>query len=140
MFELHEKLATDCWYLGDFPLCALLLARDANYPWFILVPRVSDIEEIYPLDARQREQLLGESCLLSEHLQRQFSADKLNIAALGNVVPQLHLHHIVRMRDDAAWPGPVWGVVPATTYPPVALADMKARLAAVLPTEHFTWR
>jgi diadenosine tetraphosphate (Ap4A) HIT family hydrolase len=123
MFELHPVLAADSWYLGDFPLSALLLSRDANYPWFILVPRVAGVEEIYQLDEEQRTQLLEESCLLAEVLQQVFQADKLNIAALGNVVPQLHLHHIVRYHDDAAWPRPVWGVVDSIEYSEFALSQ-----------------
>ncbi len=116
MFELHPVLADDSWYLGDFPLCTLLLSKDANYPWFILVPRQPDVEEVYQLDEEQRVQLLEESCLLAEVLQQVFQADKLNIAALGNVVPQLHLHHIVRYHSDPAWPRPIWGVVEPTDY------------------------
>ncbi len=116
MFELHPVLAADTCYLGDFPLSALLMSGDANYPWFILVPRQADIQEIYQLDDGQRSQLLQESCVLAEILQRVFKADKLNVAALGNMVPQLHLHHIVRYRNDPAWPAPIWGVVPAREY------------------------
>jgi diadenosine tetraphosphate (Ap4A) HIT family hydrolase len=116
MFTLHPVLAADTCYLGDFPLSTLLMSRDANYPWFILVPRQADIQEIYQLDGGHRGQLLQESCVLSEILQRVFKADKLNVAALGNMVPQLHLHHIVRYRDDAAWPAPIWGVVAAAEY------------------------
>ena len=140
MFELHHKLAADCWYLGDFPLCALLLARDANYPWFILVPRVPDIEEIYQLDASQRSQLMDESCLLAEILQRDLGAAKMNIAALGNMVPQLHIHHIARRHDDAAWPGPIWGVVPPLDYAEGAAHALKERLAGLLPADRFSWR
>ena len=116
MFELHPRLAEDTYYVGDFPLCALLLSRDANYPWFILVPRVAGVTEIHQLEPERRASLLDESCLLAEGLERAFAADKLNVAALGNVVPQLHLHHIVRYRADPAWPRPVWGAVPAIAY------------------------
>jgi diadenosine tetraphosphate (Ap4A) HIT family hydrolase len=140
MFKLNEKLEADTWYLGDFPLCALLLARDANYPWLILVPRIADIEEIYQLDREQRSQLLEESCILARGLQNEFGADKLNIAALGNVVPQLHLHHIVRLHSDAAWPGPVWGAVPPTDYSAQALDEIKKRLRSVLQGQNYRWR
>jgi diadenosine tetraphosphate (Ap4A) HIT family hydrolase len=116
MFQLHPVLAADSYYLGDFSLSALLMSRDANYPWFILVPRQPAIEEIYQLQHEQRIALLHESCVLAEILQDTFKADKMNIAALGNMVPQLHLHHIARYRDDAAWPGPVWGAVAARQY------------------------
>ena len=140
MFKLNEKLEADSWYLGDFPLCALLLARDANYPWLILVPRVADIEEIYQLDLEHRSQLLEESCNLAQCLQSEFGAHKLNVAALGNVVPQLHLHHIVRMREDAAWPGPIWGAVPPTDYSEKELNSLKLRLQAALQDLDIRWR
>lgn len=116
MFELHPQLKADSCDIGRFPLCQLLLAKDANYPWFILVPQVENIGEIYELSERNQTQLLKESSILAAHLKNQFQADKLNIAALGNVVPQLHIHHIVRYTDDPSWPAPIWGAVPATAY------------------------
>jgi diadenosine tetraphosphate (Ap4A) HIT family hydrolase len=137
MFELHPVLAADTLYLGDFALSALLMSKDANYPWFILVPRQPDIQEIYQLDQAQRTQLLKESCLLAEVLQKVYAADKLNIAALGNVVPQLHVHHIVRYRHDAAWPAPVWGAVGATKYTKKALNEGLDRVFAALSQADF---
>ena len=131
MFQLDTVLAADTWYIGDLPLCALLLSRDANYPWFILVPRQPAITEIHQLQDAHREQLMQESCQLSEILHRALDADKMNIAALGNVVPQLHVHHVVRYRDDAAWPAPIWGAAPAREYDENTL---KCRLDRVLPT------
>jgi len=120
-FQLHQQLANDCHYLGDFPLSALLLSKDANYPWFILVPRQDDISEAFQLSNEQQQQLNNESLLLSKALSDLFSADKMNIAALGNMVPQLHLHHIVRYKTDAAWPNPVWGYTDAHVYDKRAL-------------------
>ena len=140
MFELHARLAADSYYLGDFSLCALLLAKDANYPWFILVPRVADISEIYQLERAERSALLEESCVLSQLLQQVFAADKLNIAALGNVVPQLHLHHVVRFRDDVAWPAPIWGAAPAVEYQPAALDALRERLRKPLSGSALQWR
>lgn len=140
MFELHPRLVEDTHYLGDFPLSALLLSKDSNYPWFILVPRVADATEIFELDAAQRASLLDESCLLSEHLQRAFQAHKLNVAALGNVVPQLHVHHIVRHHGDAAWPAPVWGVAPARAYSAPELQLATERIFGALQNENFTSR
>jgi len=116
MFVLHPQLAADSILLGRFPLCHLLLLNDTNYPWFVLVPDRADRREIYELDAADRQQLLDESCRLSEFLMAEFGGDKLNLAALGNLVPQLHLHHIVRYRSDPAWPGPVWGRFAAKAY------------------------
>lgn len=116
MFELHPRLAQDTFFVGDFPLCRLLLMNDANYPWFILVPRRPGLREIYELEHRDQQQLLVESSQLSRLLNKIFQADKLNIAALGNMVPQLHIHHIVRYQTDQAWPNPVWGMFPAQPY------------------------
>lgn len=116
MFELHPRLAQDTLAIGDFPLCRLLLMNDANYPWFILVPRRTGAREIFQLDLIDQQQLLRESSQLSQVLDKVFQADKLNIAALGNMVPQLHIHHIVRYQNDRAWPKPVWGLFPATPY------------------------
>ncbi len=116
MFQLHEQLKKDCECLGRFELCQVLLMRDANYPWCILVPERADICEIHQLSEVDRLQLMRESHHLSLTMATLFKADKMNIAALGNVVPQLHIHHIARYRDDAAWPAPVWGKLPARAY------------------------
>lgn len=116
MFELHPQLAGDCFTLGDFPLSRLLLMNDCQYPWFILVPRRANLREIYQLSEPDQQQLLRESSYLSDYLMKHFAGDKLNVAALGNMVPQLHLHHIVRYAADPAWPRPVWGVLPAQAY------------------------
>jgi diadenosine tetraphosphate (Ap4A) HIT family hydrolase len=115
-FELHQQLAADCVVVGDLPLCRVLLANDSHYPWFILVPRRPDISEIHQLDDTDRAQLWQESDQLSRRLQAIYTPDKLNIAALGNMVPQLHIHHIARFKTDAAWPAPVWGKHPARPY------------------------
>lgn len=118
--------------LGRFPLCHLLLMRDANYPWLILVPDRDGVSEIHQLDETDQQQLMRESVLLSRMLDELFHPDKLNVASLGNVVPQLHLHHIVRYRHDAAWPAPVWGRVPAQLYSGDHLEGLVGRLAAAL--------
>jgi len=90
--------------------------KDANYPWFILVPDRENITEIYQLNEKDQQQLLIESSMLSRIIDKQFVADKINIAALGNIVAQLHVHHVVRYKTDAAWPAPVWGKLPAKAY------------------------
>lgn len=115
-FELHPQLAKDTHKVASLPLCELLLSKDSNYPWFILVPRIANISEAYQLDWQQQQQLTNESSLVGELLMQEYNGDKLNVAALGNMVPQLHIHHIVRFKDDAAWPNPIWGHVPATEY------------------------
>ena len=116
MFELHARLAQDTHIIGDFLLSRLLLMNDANYPWFILVPRRTEIKEIFELGEQDQRQLLKESSHLSHVIHRVFQADKINVAALGNMVPQLHVHHIVRYQNDPAWPHPVWGYCQAQPY------------------------
>ncbi len=116
MTILHPKLAQDCIVIGHFPLCALLLMNDTNYPWFILVPDRAAITEIYQLTKEDQYQLTMESSILAEYLAAEFQADKINIAALGNIVPQLHIHHVARFTNDVAWPAPIWGAVPCKPY------------------------
>ncbi len=134
MAAIHPQLAQDCLLLGKFTLCHVLLMRDANYPWCILVPDRDDISEIHQLSEFDQQQLLRESSLLSVAMVSAFSPDKLNIAALGNVVTQLHLHHIARYRTDAAWPAPVWGRVPAKPYLEYELEAVVHSLTALLTT------
>ena len=135
MFQLHERLMTDTLLVGEFPLCLLLLSRDANYPWTILVPKRADIKEIYQLNSADRHQLLHESCVLAEAMQGLFSPDKLNIATIGNMVPQLHMHHVARTKTDAAWPGPVWGAATAIDYSEETLASIQVSLQTRLANE-----
>ena len=116
MFVLHPKLAEDTLPLGNFPLSRLLMMNDANYPWFILVPRRASIREIYQLEDMDQQQLLKESSHLARQMSLLFRADKINIAALGNMVPQLHLHHVARYHQDISWPDPVWGKVSPIPY------------------------
>lgn len=130
MFTLHPRLAADTVLLGNFPLSHCLLMNDMHYPWLILVPRQENLREIFELSTADQQQLLRESSWISERLATHFSADKINIAALGNMVPQLHLHHVVRHETDAAWPGPVWGKHPAQVYTPEALEIVQDRLHA----------
>ena len=137
MATIHPQLMHDCQLLGKFALCHLLLMRDANYPWCILVPDRDGISEIHQLSESDQQQLLRESSLLAVAMESAFSPDKLNIAALGNVVPQLHLHHIARYRTDAAWPAPVWGRVPAKPYLEYELEAVMHSLTALL-TSGFT--
>ena len=132
MADLHPRLQKDCLLVGRFTLCRLLLMRDANYPWFILVPDREGIAEIFELSEEDQGQLLRESSQLAAILAERFRADKLNIAALGNLVPQLHIHHVVRYREDAAWPAPVWGRVPVRPYTPEALSAVLETLRSGL--------
>lgn len=128
MFVLDSRLQQDSLALGDFPLSRLLLSKDANYPWFILVPRRADVSELFQLDLADQQQLWKETTLLAEALKGEFLADKMNVATLGNVVSQLHMHVVVRHRGDAAWPAPVWGKVPAVDYAPAQVDAIRQRL------------
>jgi diadenosine tetraphosphate (Ap4A) HIT family hydrolase len=109
-FRLDPRLEQDTIAVGDLPLCRLLLMRNADYPWFILVPRRDGAREIHALAPSDRRLLLEESCALAAAMQEAFRPDTLNVAKLGNVVAQLHLHHVARRAGDPAWPGPVWGL------------------------------
>jgi diadenosine tetraphosphate (Ap4A) HIT family hydrolase len=115
-WSLHPQLAKDTIEIGDLPLARTLLMNDANYPWLILVPRRADTVEIIDLDEGQQVQLMYEIALLARVLKDVTACHKLNVGAIGNVVPQLHVHLVARRRDDAAWPRPVWGAVAARPY------------------------
>ena len=132
MFQLDPRLEADTLLLGAFPLSLVLLSKDANYPWCILVPQREGMREIYQLDETDRQQLLHESCLLAETLSDLFGADKINVATIGNMVPQLHMHHVARFEMDAAWPGLVWGAVAAVTYSPQLLTKTAERIVTAL--------
>lgn len=108
-FQLHPRLAADTDVIGDLPLCRVLLAKEDIGPWIILVPRKTDLREIHHLPLEEQQQLMRESCRVAEHLEKTTQAQKINIGALGNLVPQLHLHHVARFESDCAWPGPIWG-------------------------------
>ncbi|MDQ6989417.1 MAG: HIT domain-containing protein [Mariprofundaceae bacterium] len=133
---LHAQLQQDCIILGRFELCVLLLLNDAHYPWFILVPQRENIREIHELTAEQQQQFIQESSMLSQSIENIFKADKMNIAALGNMVPQLHIHHIARFTTDPAWPKPVWGLLPAKTYTTVQIEHIRQKMYAALPQLH----
>lgn len=136
-FELDPQLASDTVVLGKFPLSLVLLSRDANYPWCILVPRRKGLREVHHLSADDRIQLSNESCHLAEVMADLFVPDKMNIAALGNMVPQLHIHHVARFNSDAAWPKPIWGVVEAKSYEAADLEGRMSRLRSALAGEDF---
>ncbi|MCW8918511.1 MAG: HIT family protein [Gammaproteobacteria bacterium] len=131
MFTLHPQLQQDGIVIGDLPLSRLLLLNDARYPWFILVPRRQAITEIYQLDDEDQLQLLRESSQLGRFLMESFNGDKLNIGAIGNLVPQLHLHHVVRYRGDEVWPRPVWGIGNAVPLLEEEIAILRERCQAL---------
>ncbi|MDQ0467483.1 HIT family protein [Labrys wisconsinensis] len=127
-FSLHPQLAKDTVSLGDLPLSRVLLIDDSTYPWLLLVPRRREVSEITDLGAIERAHLMTEITQVADALKAETDCHKLNIAALGNVVPQLHVHVIARFRSDAAWPRPVWGQVAPTPYAPAQRAEVIARL------------
>lgn len=114
--ELHPRLAADTLHVTDLALCRVLLMNDSRYPWLILVPRRAEIAEIHELSVSDQGLLMAEISNSSETLAARFRPDKINVGALGNIVPQLHVHVIARRQSDSAWPGPVWGVGDAETY------------------------
>ena len=131
-WSLHPQLAQDTVPVGDLPLTRVLLANDANYPWLILVPRLPGIGELIDLSDNAQVQLLGEIAAASRALKAITECEKLNIAALGNVVAQLHVHVIGRRHSDAAWPKPVWGAVPPIAYIPAMRDGFVAALRRAL--------
>lgn len=131
-FVLHEQLAADSHPIAEWELSSLRLMDDSNYPWLILVPRVADVRELIELDPAQQTSLLGEINRASRALKQQVRPHKLNIAALGNLVPQFHVHIIARFTDDPAWPAPVWGRTHARPYEPEALVLRVRELRAAL--------
>jgi diadenosine tetraphosphate (Ap4A) HIT family hydrolase len=116
VWSLHPQLAQDTVPVGDLPLSRVLLASDANYPWLILVPRRPGLTEIIDLDENAQVQLMGEIAVAARVLKSITECEKLNIAAIGNVVAQLHVHVVARRHSDAAWPKPVWGAAPPAAY------------------------
>lgn len=138
MFVLDSRLQQDTVPIGDFPLCRLLLMNDAHYPWFILVPRREDVSELFQLDAGDQQALWQETTQLAEMLKDTFAADKMNVATLGNMVNQLHMHVVVRRREDVAWPAPVWGKHPAQPYSVEQVAAIRSKLRLVL-AENFSF-
>lgn len=131
-FTLDARLAADCIPLGRFALSRLLLMNDANYPWLILVPERPGVSEIFELGKDDQRDLADETAVVARALKALVTAEKINIAALGNIVAQLHVHVIARFIGDPAWPAPVWGRVPARPYAGEEAAIMKARVIASL--------
>lgn len=131
-FALHARLAADTVFVADWTLSRLLLMNDSRYPWLILVPRRAGVSEIHDLCAEDRRLLFDEAARASEGLKQLTAAAKINVGALGNVVPQLHVHVVARTPGDFAWPGPVWGQGAAVPYAPgvveLRIAELQARL------------
>ena len=135
MFKLDERLQRDTFLVASLPLCELLLMNNAHYPWLILVPRCEGVTEIHHLEQADREQLWCESHRLSLWMRDFFQYDKLNVGALGNVVSQLHLHHVGRKKDDPAWPGPVWGDSASIPYSSEQVEEIRRAFGSTENTE-----
>jgi diadenosine tetraphosphate (Ap4A) HIT family hydrolase len=131
-WSLHPQLGRDTVHLGDLALSRVLVVNDANWPWLLLVPRRLGVREIIDLDEVEQAQLMTEISRAARALKAVTGCDKLNIAALGNVVPQLHVHVIGRREGDAGWPRPVWGAAPAVAYEKQAIeqftGDLRERI------------
>lgn len=135
MFELDPVLERDSILVGEFPLSQLRLINNRNVPWFILVPKRAEVREIHHLEEEDRQQLMAESCLLAETMQDIFTPDKLNIAAIGNIVQQLHLHHVARYESDTCWPEPIWGKIAYSAYGEEELASILHKIKRLLVDE-----
>jgi len=128
LFSPHPQLESDSLFVRDLKLCQLRLQNQKNVPWLILVPRRENIREIFELSGTDRAQLMEEIAQASVALRQLYDPDKINVGALGNIVPQLHVHVIARFKSDAAWPAPVWGRIPVESYPPEAINQIKSKL------------
>lgn len=116
MFNLDPRLERDTRLIGEFELSRVLLMNDTRYPWVILVPKITGVTEVFQLEESQQHQLMLESNFVAKQLNDLVQADKINVAALGNVVSQLHIHHVARYKKDETWPAPVWGKGQAVVY------------------------
>jgi diadenosine tetraphosphate (Ap4A) HIT family hydrolase len=131
-FVLDPQLEADTYSLGRLKLCRVLMLNDARYPWLVLVPEKAGLVEMIDLEELDQQQLMREIAIASRVLQTLFDPDKLNVGALGNRVRQLHVHVMARFVSDEAWPGPVWGVGQAQSYPPHMAGFSMDRLIAAL--------
>ena len=131
-FQIHQRLLDDCHRLGRLPICHVLLHRNAELPWFILVPETM-ATDLLDLPAGPRDRVMAEAAAVSAFVKDDLGYPKVNFGAIGNLVPQLHIHHVVRYRDDPAWPAPVWGRVPPRPYTGEALERLLVKLRSAPP-------
>lgn len=134
MYQLHPRLKADTFAVCKLTLCELRLLNDSRFPWFILVPRRVDVTEVHQLREADQHRLIQESSRVSAALNEICSPDKINVAALGNLVPQLHWHVVARNRDDACWPGPVWGCGDTQPYTDQAATELIDSMMQLLKT------
>lgn len=131
-FTLHPRLDADTVPVTSLGLCRVLLMQDCRFPWLVLAPEKPDLRDLHDLDTNDQITAMAEIDVVSRALAAIHSPDKMNVAALGNMVPQLHIHVIARFTTDAAWPGPVWGVGEAEAYETEALAEILGTLRNAL--------
>jgi diadenosine tetraphosphate (Ap4A) HIT family hydrolase len=130
--ELDERLVRDSYPIAELSLCQLRLMDDTRFAWLLLIPRRANVSEVFDLDETDQRQLWHETSEVGRMLKALTQADKINVATLGNVVAQLHVHVVARRRDDDAWPGPVWGHGQPQPYDLNGLAAMRDHLLAQL--------
>lgn len=131
-FALHERLEADTIIITELSHCRVLLMNDSQYPWLILVPRYNNLRDLHDLPKDLFSAVMDEIRYISEILTEECNAFKINVAALGNMVPQLHIHVIARFENDAAWPGPIWGVKESQPYRPDDLEAIKVKLGTAI--------
>ena len=127
-FELDKKIAADTAALGETEQYVIRLANDSRFPWVILIPKIAMVTEVYQLDSGFQQQLALDSAQLGQEMMALYKGDSFNSGALGNVVRQLHIHHVVRFENDNAWPGPIWGFESAVAYSDEQLSAQVERL------------
>ncbi|MDH4121026.1 MAG: HIT family protein [Deltaproteobacteria bacterium] len=132
LFQLDARLAEESVLAAELPLCLALLRNDRAYPWLVLVPRRAGARELHDLSSADQALLMGEVTLAGRVLAGLFAPDKINTGALGNIVPQLHVHVVARTTGDPAWPGPVWGHAPRQPYGPEELEQRRANIGQAL--------
>jgi len=130
-FKLHPDLTRDGIHMGDFSLCRVLLINDSHYPWFVLVPQIDGLKDTTDLNPDDYAQMWNESRKFGIGIMDVFEGEKLNVAALGNMTPQLHIHHIVRYANDPAWPSPIWGKHPLKPYVEMDVDLIRTKLATL---------
>ena len=135
-FKLDTRLENDTHFVAETKYAHILLMNDSTYPWVIVVPKVADVSEIYELDVEIQQAVLAEINVLSKALKAEYKADKINVAALGNVVKQLHIHVLGRFENDPCWPAPVWGKNPAVPYSAEKAEEICAFLRTVITSAH----
>lgn len=131
-FKLDPRLENDTVTIGKVGICRVLLMKDARFNWIILVPEIPDLTELHDLQEREYKEVMSLVYALSAEMKTQLAAYKMNVGALGNMVSQLHIHIIARIKDDAAWPGPVWGAGTAVPYTDIALEKQTETLNSII--------